>query len=196
VIYSLPRAKPDIIYIGLNDRDPRWHDLYELHLSTGEKTLLRKNTERIANWVFDHDATLRLAVRLTEAETRSLARRSGRIQGDLQLRCAGRLWPGGFRRAEQAGLPGNQQGAAESHGIGCVDPATGARRRSKAIRKSMSTSEASSFPSLTIAFFSQIRGRRRSAVLPDHAFEAQLRWLSPSFQARKCAWLANDGREL
>jgi hypothetical protein len=32
VIYSVPRAKPDIIYIGLNDRDPRWHDLYELRL--------------------------------------------------------------------------------------------------------------------------------------------------------------------
>jgi len=61
VIYAVPRTKPDIIYIGLNDRDARWHDLYELHLSTGEKTLLRKNTERITGWVFDHDATLRLA---------------------------------------------------------------------------------------------------------------------------------------
>lgn len=67
VIYSVPRAKPDIIYIGLNDRDARWHDLYELRISTGEKTLLRKNTERIVSWVFDRDATLRLAVRITEA---------------------------------------------------------------------------------------------------------------------------------
>jgi hypothetical protein len=38
----------DILYIGLNDRDPRWHDLYELHLSTGEKRLVRKKTEKIA----------------------------------------------------------------------------------------------------------------------------------------------------
>ena len=74
VIYSVPRAKPDIIYIGLNDRDRRWHDLYELRLSTAEKTLLRKNTERITNWVFDHDATLRLAVRLTEAGDKELLR--------------------------------------------------------------------------------------------------------------------------
>jgi dipeptidyl aminopeptidase/acylaminoacyl peptidase len=66
-IFSVPRAKPDILYIGLNDRDPRWHDLYELHISTGEKTLLRKNTENIAGWEFDHDGVLRLAARTNSA---------------------------------------------------------------------------------------------------------------------------------
>jgi dipeptidyl aminopeptidase/acylaminoacyl peptidase len=66
-IFSVPRAKPDILYIGLNDRDPRWHDLYELHISTGEKTLLRKNTENIAGWEFDHDGVLRLAERTNSA---------------------------------------------------------------------------------------------------------------------------------
>ena len=66
-IFAAPRAKPDILYIGLNDRDPQWHDLYELHISTGEKTLLRKNTERVENWDFDHDGNLRLAERTTQA---------------------------------------------------------------------------------------------------------------------------------
>src|SRR5258708_5417125 len=66
-IFSVPRAKPDILYIGLNDRDPRWHDLYELHISTGEKTLLRKNTENISGWEFDHDGVLRLAERTNSA---------------------------------------------------------------------------------------------------------------------------------
>jgi dipeptidyl aminopeptidase/acylaminoacyl peptidase len=67
IIYAVPRAKPDIIYIGLNDRDRRWHDLYQLGLSTGEKMLIRENTERITNWVFDHNAKLRLVERLNEA---------------------------------------------------------------------------------------------------------------------------------
>ncbi len=66
-IYAVPRAKPDILYIGLNDRDARWHDLYELHISSGEKTLLRKNTENIASWEFDHAGELRLAERTTAA---------------------------------------------------------------------------------------------------------------------------------
>ena len=66
-IYAVPRAKPDILYIGLNDRDAHWHDLYELHLSSGEKTLLRTNTENIAGWDFDHDGVLRLAERTNSA---------------------------------------------------------------------------------------------------------------------------------
>jgi hypothetical protein len=49
-IFAVPRSRPDILYIGLNDRDPRWHDLYELHLSTGEKKLIRTNSEQISSW--------------------------------------------------------------------------------------------------------------------------------------------------
>src|SRR5260370_28956400 len=47
-IFAVPKSKPDILYIGLNDRDPRWHDLYELHLSTGEQALVRNNPTQIA----------------------------------------------------------------------------------------------------------------------------------------------------
>ena len=51
--YDLPKNDPDILYIGLNDRDKAWHDLYKLKISTGEKTLVRKNTDRITGWCFD-----------------------------------------------------------------------------------------------------------------------------------------------
>jgi len=66
-IFAAPRSKPDVLYIGLNDRDPQFHDLYELHISTGQKTLLRKNTERIAGWDFDNDGNLKLAERTNQA---------------------------------------------------------------------------------------------------------------------------------
>jgi dipeptidyl aminopeptidase/acylaminoacyl peptidase len=66
VIYDVPKSDPDLIYIGLNDRDKAWHDLYKLKLSTGEKTLLRKNTERIAAWTFDLQGNLRMASRSAE----------------------------------------------------------------------------------------------------------------------------------
>ncbi|MCS7024200.1 MAG: S9 family peptidase [Bryobacteraceae bacterium] len=62
-LYSLPRSRPNIAYIGINDRDKAWHDLYELNFATGEKTLLRKNTDRISSWFFDRDGKLRLATR-------------------------------------------------------------------------------------------------------------------------------------
>ncbi|HZU30881.1 MAG TPA: alpha/beta fold hydrolase [Candidatus Angelobacter sp.] len=65
-IVDLPKIDPDTIYIGLNDRDKAWHDLYKLKLSTGEKTLLRKNTEKITAWSFDHTGQLRLASRVAD----------------------------------------------------------------------------------------------------------------------------------
>jgi dipeptidyl aminopeptidase/acylaminoacyl peptidase len=65
-LVDVPKNDPDIVYIGLNDRDKAWHDLYKLKLSTGEKTLLRKNTERIVGWDFDLQGNLRLASRSAE----------------------------------------------------------------------------------------------------------------------------------
>ncbi len=62
-IYAVPKTMPDVMYIGLNDRDQAWHDLYKLTISTGEKTLLRKNTDRIVGWSFDNADNLRLGLR-------------------------------------------------------------------------------------------------------------------------------------
>jgi len=62
-LYFVARNNPDIVYIGLNDRDRAWDDLYEVHLSTGQKTLLKKNDERISFWMFDLGGNLRLAQR-------------------------------------------------------------------------------------------------------------------------------------
>jgi dipeptidyl aminopeptidase/acylaminoacyl peptidase len=77
-IFAVPKAKPDVLYIGLNDRDPKWHDLYELSISSGTKKLLRKNTDEIAVWQFDDSGTLRLAVRTTKnGDTETL-----RVDGD------------------------------------------------------------------------------------------------------------------
>ncbi len=66
IIYEVPKSDPDIVYIGLNDRDKAWHDLYKLRLSTGEKTLLRTNTERVTGWIFDLKGQLRMASRSAE----------------------------------------------------------------------------------------------------------------------------------
>lgn len=65
-IYSVPKTDADAIYIGLNDRDAAWHDLYKVKISTGERTLVRKNTERITAFYFDLKDQLRLATRAAE----------------------------------------------------------------------------------------------------------------------------------
>ncbi len=62
-LYEAPRSEPDFIYVGLNDRDKAWHDLYKVRISTGERTLVRQNTDRVTAWIFDLHDQLRLATR-------------------------------------------------------------------------------------------------------------------------------------
>lgn len=65
-IYHVPESDPDAIYIGINERDKAWHDLYKVSISTGKKTLLRENKDRLLGWRFDHKDQMRLATRSSE----------------------------------------------------------------------------------------------------------------------------------
>jgi dipeptidyl aminopeptidase/acylaminoacyl peptidase len=67
LLYNVPRTEPDAVYIGMNERDPAWHDLYKVKISTGERTLVQQNTERLTDWLFDNKDALRLAVRSTRS---------------------------------------------------------------------------------------------------------------------------------
>jgi len=64
-IYSVPERTPNQILIGLNDRDPRFHDVYRLDLTTGDRELLIQNTAQVAFWGSDLDGNVRLAYRQT-----------------------------------------------------------------------------------------------------------------------------------
>jgi hypothetical protein len=74
LLYSAPKNDPDTVFVGLNDRDKAWHDLYKLRLSTGERTLIRQNTERIAAWFFDLQGQLRLALRVADKGDQEMLR--------------------------------------------------------------------------------------------------------------------------
>lgn len=77
-IFAVPKTDPDLMYVGLNDRDQAWHDLYKVKISTGERTLIRKNENRFTGWVFDVKGQLRLATRSADnGDTEVL-----RIDGD------------------------------------------------------------------------------------------------------------------
>jgi dipeptidyl aminopeptidase/acylaminoacyl peptidase len=65
MIYDVPRKTPNEILIGLNDRRADLHDVYRLNLTTGERTLIRKNDENVAGWLDDLDGNLRLGLRVT-----------------------------------------------------------------------------------------------------------------------------------
>lgn len=73
-LISAPKNQPGVIYIGVNDRDKSWHDLYKVTVATGERSLVRTNTDRVASWLFDNDGNLRLAYRTTDTGDQELLR--------------------------------------------------------------------------------------------------------------------------
>ncbi|MEM1253374.1 MAG: alpha/beta fold hydrolase [Cyanobacteria bacterium P01_H01_bin.21] len=64
-LYAVPKQTPDEIVVGLNDRDPQFHDIYRLNLETGERTLLLQNDENVGAWTADLAGNVRLAHRQT-----------------------------------------------------------------------------------------------------------------------------------
>ena len=56
---------PEHVVIGLNDRDPRYHDLYIVNINTGEKKLLQNNPD-FAGFVVDEDFKVRFAQKMTD----------------------------------------------------------------------------------------------------------------------------------
>ena len=55
---------PGVVIVGMNDRDPKWHDIYSVDLSTGERTLLSENNG-FASILVDNDFKVRLATQST-----------------------------------------------------------------------------------------------------------------------------------
>ena len=59
-IYVVSRNNPDHMYVALNDRDPAWHDLYRLSISSGRLEKLHENKDRATSYTFDWDDRLRM----------------------------------------------------------------------------------------------------------------------------------------
>ncbi|HYG19361.1 MAG TPA: prolyl oligopeptidase family serine peptidase [Ohtaekwangia sp.] len=63
LIYNVSKKNPDLLWVGLNNRDKAWHDLYTLEIGTGKLTLQKENKDRLTGFYFDWDENIRLATR-------------------------------------------------------------------------------------------------------------------------------------
>ena len=103
---TCPGTSPTSIYVGLNDRDAAWHDLYKVKISTGERTLLRKNTEKIARLdLRQHRTTSAGRPHRRQRRHRDPARRRRRLQEDLFVHRLRELRSGPLPQGRQARLP-------------------------------------------------------------------------------------------
>ena len=179
MIYAAPKAKPDTLYIGLNDRDARWHDLYELAISTGEKKLLKKNTERVEGWYFDHDGNLKLAQRTNQA-------------GDTEIL---RVDPDGFKVIyscsvlEECGVADfdaentqvylvTNKGNVDLTEIEMLDAATGATKKYESDPENRVDVQGLELSDVDYhVFFTQYEDDRARLYFKDKDFENEYKWL-------------------
>ncbi|MDH3901896.1 MAG: S9 family peptidase [Xanthomonadales bacterium] len=67
---------PGVVIVGMNDRDPKWHDIYSVELATGERTLLVENNG-FASILVDNNLKVRLATRATPSGGLQVLSRNG-----------------------------------------------------------------------------------------------------------------------
>ncbi len=65
MILDVPRNNPNVIIVGLNDRNPQLHDVYKINIKEGTRELIWKNDQNIIGWQFDLEGNLRLGIRMT-----------------------------------------------------------------------------------------------------------------------------------
>ncbi len=73
-INMVSKKDPDLLYVGLNDRDKAWHDLYQLKVSTGKLTKVYENKDRVTGFDFDWDEKLRVLYKTDEKGTTTMYR--------------------------------------------------------------------------------------------------------------------------
>jgi dipeptidyl aminopeptidase/acylaminoacyl peptidase len=186
-IYSVPRTRPDTIFVGLNDRDPAWHDLYEVTISSGERKLLRKNTEKIGGWVFDEAGTLRLAERVAPNGDTELLRVDAdaftKVYSCTVFENCGAVR---FRKDGSRVYLRSNKGGSDLVALTLLDPATG--------KEEIVESDPEKKVDLANVVFSDVSGELLATAYEDDrirwyfrdkAFEADYRWLEKQLPGKR-----------
>jgi dipeptidyl aminopeptidase/acylaminoacyl peptidase len=62
LLHASPQHPREVL-VGLNDRDPKWHDVYRIDVTTGKRQLVYKNEERFSGFLADDGFRLRVGIK-------------------------------------------------------------------------------------------------------------------------------------
>lgn len=85
-LYTNSRRFPKELIVGLNKRDPRYHDLYRINIDTGNVTLVQNNTEGFSIYRVDENYSIRLAQKMTSDGGNEIYRANGKGGWDIILK--------------------------------------------------------------------------------------------------------------
>jgi dipeptidyl aminopeptidase/acylaminoacyl peptidase len=60
-VVGISHERPGVVLVGLNDRKPEWHDLYEIEIASGKRTLIERNDQEFGGYLEDLQLRPRLA---------------------------------------------------------------------------------------------------------------------------------------
>ena len=129
-VVGVSHLHPESVLVGMNDRDPKWHDLYRVDLASGQRTLVEKNTGEFASYIADPDFKVRMATKSRSDGGSDLLEPDGKggwkIVGDIPFSDSLTTSPGGYT------ADGKTQYFLDSRGrdtaaLYAIDTATGAK---------------------------------------------------------------------
>lgn len=126
-IYMVSKKDPNTMMVGLNTRDPKWHDLYKLNINSGQLIKVSDNYDRISGWIFDWDEQPRLAIRNPEdGSTEFLSVENGNFNKIYSVSPLESAWPVGFTKDNgKAYVETNKGSDVNLSKLVLMDPVTG-----------------------------------------------------------------------
>jgi dipeptidyl aminopeptidase/acylaminoacyl peptidase len=119
-VFGSSYRKPGRILVGINDRDPRFHDVFEVDVATGERHRVFANNGQFTGFVADEDLAVRVASKANPDGTVTYYRVDGQRTSPLftipladafssrplEMDAAGRLYLLDSRNGDKADLVG------------------------------------------------------------------------------------------
>ncbi|MCH7993016.1 MAG: S9 family peptidase [Planctomycetes bacterium] len=76
-VVEVSRYFPEEILVGINNRDPRHHDVHRVNIKTGKSSLVQQNDEGYIGYITDDDMNVYFAVKMTKDGGSEIFRKTG-----------------------------------------------------------------------------------------------------------------------
>jgi dipeptidyl aminopeptidase/acylaminoacyl peptidase len=164
-LVDLSWKKPGVVAVGLNDRAPEWHDLWEIDIATGERTLVEENNKEFAGYLVDFDLKPKLAIK-------------NNADGTEIFRRVGKQWVSLLKYGQEDSLT-TAPLAVEADGTNALLQSSVGRDKSALVRVDIATGKTTVLGSSDVADVDQIWFEPRTAKPQAYS----VNYLKPEFTA-------------
>jgi dipeptidyl aminopeptidase/acylaminoacyl peptidase len=164
-LVDLSWKKPGVVAVGLNDRAPEWHDLWEIDIATGERTLVEENNKEFAGYLVDFDLKPKLAIK-------------NNADGTEIFRRVGKQWVSLLKYGQEDSLT-TAPLAVEADGANALLQSSVGRDKSALVRVDLATGKTTVLGSSDVADVDQVWFEPRTAKPQAYS----VNYLKPEFTA-------------